>query len=330
MAGDWIKMETCLARKPEVASGLTAALGLDEFAVIGRLFALWAWADEQSVDGNAVRVTEPFLDRLTNCPGFAVALRQVGWLAGRDGLLEFPNFGRHNGQTAKSRALARDRAKRFRNADVTRAPLPEKRREEKRRKNKDPPNPPDPKTATPADGKQGPPEAQSRWRPPAAQVGVLSARAGNGGPAAGPVDLTGDPAGINAAESWGGIEALVLGSALDSPKFKAAWHSWVVYTGERGLTLTASTVRHLIGHLKIMGPDRSVAAITCSIRNGWKSIFEDRHGTNADGKTNSRVPAPPGKYAAVMAEARRRNLPGPAADGPAAPGDRPGLEPNPF
>ena len=33
MAGDWIKMELCLARKPEVI-GMADRLGLDEFAVV--------------------------------------------------------------------------------------------------------------------------------------------------------------------------------------------------------------------------------------------------------------------------------------------------------
>jgi len=108
MAGDWIKMTTCLARKPEVI-GLSVRLKLDEFSIVGRLHALWSWADEQSLDGVNLNVTESFIDRLTNCPGFSVALRKVGGLQGRDGALTLPNFDRHNGQTAKTRALAKDR-----------------------------------------------------------------------------------------------------------------------------------------------------------------------------------------------------------------------------
>lgn len=134
MAGDWIKMELCLARKPEVV-GMADRLGLDEFAVVGRLHALWSWANEQSIDGDAVNVTETYLDRLTNCPGFAGALRQVGWLEGRDSALAFPNFDRHNGQAAKARALKKDRMKRLRGAQsATEAPQKRhQRREEKRR-----------------------------------------------------------------------------------------------------------------------------------------------------------------------------------------------------
>jgi len=55
-------------------------------------------------------------------------MREVGWLRGEEGSLVLPNFDRHNGETAKKRALTKDRVKRFRNADgVTRE---EKRREE--------------------------------------------------------------------------------------------------------------------------------------------------------------------------------------------------------
>ena len=108
MAGDWIKMEMCLARKPEVV-GMADRLGLDEFAVVGRLFVVWSWANEQSIDGDAVNIREAYLDRLVNCTGFAAAMRDVGWLKGQDGALEFPNFDRHNGQAAKARS---DTAKR--------------------------------------------------------------------------------------------------------------------------------------------------------------------------------------------------------------------------
>jgi hypothetical protein len=87
----------------------------------------------QSVDGNDLGVTLSFLDRLTNCPGFADAHVSVGWLISRNGRLSVPNFDRHNGQTAKSRALTKDRVKRSRNGTSVTKALPEKRREEKRR-----------------------------------------------------------------------------------------------------------------------------------------------------------------------------------------------------
>lgn len=131
MAGDWIKIEHTMPDKPEVVS-IAAALGIDQDAVVGKLVRFWVWCDQQTVDGNALRVTPAFIDRLTACPGFAAALVEIGWLRSRDGRFSVPNFGRHNGQTAKSRALTSNRVKRARNgASVTEA-LPEKRREELR------------------------------------------------------------------------------------------------------------------------------------------------------------------------------------------------------
>jgi len=133
VAGDWIKIECTTPDKPEIVQ-IASILKLDQDAVIGKCIRLWIWVDNQSLDGNGLTVTEPFLDRLTYCPGFATALRQVGWLLGREGRLTIPNFGRHNGQTAKNRALTKDRVKKTRsecNASTVTKTLPEieKRRE---------------------------------------------------------------------------------------------------------------------------------------------------------------------------------------------------------
>jgi hypothetical protein len=137
MAGDWIKMTVQLDTDPSVIQ-IAAAVGLDELGVVGRLWKVWSWADQHSVDGNAVRVTCSFLDRITNCPGFAKAMRDAGWLEGRDSALTFPHFDRHNGHPAKKRALTKDRVNEHRNARSVTPALPEKRRVEKK---KSPPTP---------------------------------------------------------------------------------------------------------------------------------------------------------------------------------------------
>jgi hypothetical protein len=126
--------------KPEVVH-IAGALGIDQDAVTGKLIRLWMWADQQSLDGCGLCVTEAFIDRLVFCAGFADAMRNVGWILGRDGLLEFPNFSRHNGQTAKQRSESARRMAKSRqankglNADVAEKPQQkpqlEKRREEK-------------------------------------------------------------------------------------------------------------------------------------------------------------------------------------------------------
>ena len=112
---------------------MAAALEMDELAVVGRLWKVWAWADQHIADCNAVSVTANVLNRITTTPGFAEAMRKVGWLEGRDGDLSFPHFDRHNGQTAKKRALTKNRVEKTRADSVTLPALQERyqRREEK-------------------------------------------------------------------------------------------------------------------------------------------------------------------------------------------------------
>ena len=136
MAGDWIKLECTTPDKPEIVQ-MAQQLGIDQDAVVGKCLRVWIWADQQSTSGNALSVTESFLDRITYCNGFAEAMKRAGWLSTDGNKLELPNFGRHNGQTAKTRALTGKRVEKSRtvkrkcnDASVTES-LPEKRREEK-------------------------------------------------------------------------------------------------------------------------------------------------------------------------------------------------------
>lgn len=132
MAGDWIKMRCNLDTDPAVFQ-IAEALEMDELAVVGRLWKVWAWADQHCADCNAVSVTRNVLDRITSTPGFADAMQKVGWLEGLDGALSFPHFDRHNGQTAKKRALTKNRVEKTRTDSVTLPALQKRyqRREEK-------------------------------------------------------------------------------------------------------------------------------------------------------------------------------------------------------
>jgi hypothetical protein len=105
MAGDWIKMRACLAYDPAVI-GIAASLDITEFEVVGILHHLWSWADSQSRDGHAVGVTEKWINRFCQRDGFAAAMQKAGWLEITDAGVSFPNFERHNGETAKARGLA--------------------------------------------------------------------------------------------------------------------------------------------------------------------------------------------------------------------------------
>lgn len=108
MAGDWIKVEKELHDKPEVRR-MARALRLSRFDIVGRLVSVWSWADSHSFTGSGMDISEEDIDDIADLIGFADALRQVGWLKGRAASLEFPNFGRHNGQSAKRRAMEAER-----------------------------------------------------------------------------------------------------------------------------------------------------------------------------------------------------------------------------
>jgi hypothetical protein len=139
MAGDWIKMRVDLDRDPAVI-GISADLNISECAVVGMLHRLWSWADAQARNGHVAGVTKKWIDRYVCHDGVADALEKVGWLREENGGITFPNFDRHNGQSAKKRAVdarrqrehrenkSRNTSRNERDKSVTRE---EKRREEK-------------------------------------------------------------------------------------------------------------------------------------------------------------------------------------------------------
>lgn len=134
MAGDWIKWVKGLVDRREVVV-IAQALSMDRRMVAGCLMQLWEWADDnvdfsvhvvseicpQSVRGLSETCPEtvheesafchlPFLepsfvDELLCVDGFADAMIKAGWLHHSDAGLTFPNAERHNGKSAKKRAI---------------------------------------------------------------------------------------------------------------------------------------------------------------------------------------------------------------------------------
>lgn len=121
MAGDWIAMRCDLCEDPAtIAIGL--ALKMNVFEVVGRLHKVWAWADQQSVDGRFNGLEVGVIDGIANCEKFGETMRIAGWVVLEDGGFHFPKFDRWNTETGKQRLLAarrakRHRASRIRNAD---------------------------------------------------------------------------------------------------------------------------------------------------------------------------------------------------------------------
>lgn len=109
MAGEWIKFEASTPDKPEVFA-ITAAMGWDDpDLTVGKLLRVWRWFDQQTIEGNAPNVTLSLLDRISTVTGFAKAMCDVGWLEVSESGVTLPNFDRHNGKTAKDRALTAKR-----------------------------------------------------------------------------------------------------------------------------------------------------------------------------------------------------------------------------
>jgi hypothetical protein len=105
----WLKFDTDTPEKPEVLA-ITAAMGwADPDLTVGKLFKVWRWFDKQTIDGNARSVTPALLDHVIGVTGFSEAMAAAGWLDVSDAGLTLPKFDRHNGQTAKDRALTAQR-----------------------------------------------------------------------------------------------------------------------------------------------------------------------------------------------------------------------------
>jgi hypothetical protein len=146
MAGDWIKFETSTLDKPEIWQ-LADKLDRTPEAIVGHLLRFWSWANRQSRDGNALVTDLSIIDRVGNLTGLGEAMLSTGWLVKDPGQVtrySIPNWERHNGKSAKDRALTRDRVQAHRakngNGPVTETKQGSVTREEKRREN--PPNPP--------------------------------------------------------------------------------------------------------------------------------------------------------------------------------------------
>lgn len=142
MAGEWLKMECATPDKPEVFAITSKMAWDDPDLTVGKLFRVWRWFDQQTIDGNAAGVTSALLDRIAGATGFAQAMIDVHWLTVTESGVELPNFEKHNGATAKSRAQTAKRVANHRsdapsNANCNATTVtPALAREEKKREEK--------------------------------------------------------------------------------------------------------------------------------------------------------------------------------------------------
>ena len=261
MAFAWIKIEDSTPDKPEVWK-MAERLGIDADAVVGKLVRVWIWADHQTLDGNAVSVTSALLDRCAGVTGFAAAMAEVGWLKVSAEGLSFINFDRHNGETAKKRALTRRRVERHRfcNADsVTETPIGNaggvnKRREEKKNN----------KTET---------ETRARTR------GQASAES---------QPLAPDPV---LADLDAPADPVVIPEAMQAPEVLKAARQWFRHlqtrAPERVPQADSEQLRAFWVYAGGLGPDRFVKAVAFSVGRGYSNLVEEVE-QDARGKQNPR------------------------------------------
>lgn len=106
MSLDWLKIEINTPDKPEVLALTEKMKWPDLDTTVGKLIRFWGWFDQHTNNGYARGVTDAnVFDRICGAPGFGQALVDVGWLLITKDGAALPNFDRHNGKTAKQRAL---------------------------------------------------------------------------------------------------------------------------------------------------------------------------------------------------------------------------------
>lgn len=114
MADEWIKIRVDLTDDPNVFL-LSDLLDLDCPTTVGHLVAFWSWMNRHTSDGTGIKLTKSAIDRKINVSGFAESLIKIGWLSGEEMNFSIPMYERHNGNSAKARALDAE-AKRIRRA----------------------------------------------------------------------------------------------------------------------------------------------------------------------------------------------------------------------
>lgn len=139
MAGDWIKLEHATLDKPEVLR-TADLLGIHRREALGLFAEFWIWLDKNlsgSCPDFVRNMSRKSLDDVLRVQGFASVLETIGWAQFDDAnaTMRIINAERHNGNTAKTRALDAKRKKEKRLENVREIPDKNRTREEKRRDN---------------------------------------------------------------------------------------------------------------------------------------------------------------------------------------------------
>jgi hypothetical protein len=114
MAGFWIPWECGLTRKREILI-IANKLGVSRREAAAICMEFWEWASSQTTDGLLVGVSLSTISDIVGVDGFADSLLSVGWLILDGDVLQLPNWGRFNSQSAKKRLRLSENMRRWRN-----------------------------------------------------------------------------------------------------------------------------------------------------------------------------------------------------------------------
>lgn len=106
MSEPWIKWTKGLTRKREILL-VAERLRVPPAHAAALCMQVWEWADDNTADGYLRGMTPRMISAAVGIPNIAetLALPEVGWLHPIPDGVVIPNFDRHNGKTAKQRAL---------------------------------------------------------------------------------------------------------------------------------------------------------------------------------------------------------------------------------
>lgn len=109
MAGDWVKVEKSTMDKPEIRA-IARECGVSKEMGFTSWLRLWCWFDGETDTGHFAVLTPEDCDDVGRLPGLGRALALVGWIEFTpDGGAIIRNWDRHNGVSAKKRALTNRR-----------------------------------------------------------------------------------------------------------------------------------------------------------------------------------------------------------------------------
>jgi len=114
---NWIKIETHTPDKAEIRH-IARLCGCSRADAFLAFFRVYVWLDEQTEDGHVDFFTPEDADEISALEGFGRALEEVRWITFSPTGAVVSNWERHNGQSAKRRALAAERTRRHRDRNA--------------------------------------------------------------------------------------------------------------------------------------------------------------------------------------------------------------------